>query len=104
MSAQAQPREAADSALLALLRRHAEPLPHIDTPAFGEQFDALVRKIGAPGNEEFALGAVAEGNPPYCVADQAVMALFGASQAWPTPTAVRAACCGGMALCCERGA
>jgi len=30
----------------------------------------LVRKIGVPGNEEFALGAIAEGKPPELVIDE----------------------------------
>lgn len=33
----------------------------------------LVRKIGAPGNEEFALGAIAEGDPPELVLDDALL-------------------------------
>ena len=59
MSAQANAREAADSTLLELLRRHAEPLPHIDTPMFGALFDryanAKVVLIGesSHGTREF---------------------------------------------------
>lgn len=59
MSAQANAREAADSTLLELLRRHAEPLPHIDTPMFGALFDryanAKVVLIGesSHGTQEF---------------------------------------------------
>ena len=38
----------------------------------------LVRKIGAPGQEEFALGAVVEGEPPIVVLNEAVPARFKA--------------------------
>ncbi|HYP63644.1 MAG TPA: phosphoribosyltransferase family protein [Acidocella sp.] len=40
--------------------------------ALGAPLDLLfVRKIGAPDNEEFALGAIAEGEPPELVLDRA---------------------------------
>ena len=38
----------------------------------------LVRKIGAPGQEEFALGAVVEGEPPIVVLNEGVPARFTA--------------------------
>ncbi|MEX5342585.1 phosphoribosyltransferase [Pseudomonas sp. I2] len=89
-------RRQAGRALAAVLRAkvQGEPLvlalPRGGVPVAFEVAEALqapldvvlVRKIGAPGNAEFAIGAVAEGNPPFCVADQAVMDMFGASQAW----------------------
>lgn len=69
--------------LVLALPRGGVPVAYEVSQALGAPLDVvLVRKIGAPGNEEFALGAVAEGSPPCCVADQAMMALFGASQAW----------------------
>lgn len=37
----------------------------------------LVRKIGAPGEEELAIGAVAEGNPPELVTDQVLIERLG---------------------------
>ena len=42
----------------------------------------LVRKIGAPGNPEVALGAVVEGNPPQTVVNDSVMRMSGADQAY----------------------
>lgn len=36
----------------------------------------LVRKIGVPGNEEFALGAIAEADPPELVLDDDLLAAF----------------------------
>ncbi|HGY9628081.1 phosphoribosyltransferase [Pseudomonas juntendi] len=69
--------------LVLALPRGGVPVAYEVAKALAAPLDlVLVRKIGAPGNEEFAVGAVAEGNPPYCVADQAMMALFGASQDW----------------------
>lgn len=77
-----KPRLQGRSLVLAL-PRGGVPVAFEVAKALGAPLDVvLVRKIGAPGNEEFALGAVAEGNPPYCVADQAMMALFGATQVW----------------------
>ncbi len=38
----------------------------------------IVRKIGAPGHEEFALGAVVEGDPPIVVLNEAAPARFSA--------------------------
>lgn len=40
----------------------------------------LVRKIGIPGDEEFALGAIAEGNPPELVLDKSVLATLHVPQ------------------------
>jgi len=42
----------------------------------------LVRKIGAPGNPEVALGAVVEGNPPQTVINEDVKRLSGADDAY----------------------
>src|SRR5690606_10092821 len=40
----------------------------------------LVRKIGAPGNPEFAIGAIVDGNPPQVVLDEELVGRSGASQ------------------------
>lgn len=40
----------------------------------------LVRKIGAPGDEEFAIGAMAEGNPPELVLDKDVVRMLHVPQ------------------------
>jgi putative phosphoribosyl transferase len=42
----------------------------------------LVRKIGAPWQPEFAIGAVVEGDPPEVVVDEAVRAAVGARRDW----------------------
>jgi putative phosphoribosyl transferase len=42
----------------------------------------LVRKIGAPWQPEFAVGAVAEGEPAQIVVDPAVRTMAGLDQAW----------------------
>ena len=42
----------------------------------------LVRKIGAPWQPEFAVGAVAEGEPAQIVVDPAVMAVTGLEDAY----------------------
>jgi len=41
----------------------------------------LVRKIGAPGNEEFAIGAVVDGNNPEIVVNKDAAAHFGLTEA-----------------------
>lgn len=42
----------------------------------------LVRKIGAPGHEEYGIGAVADGAQPVVWIDHEAAALVGASDAW----------------------
>jgi putative phosphoribosyl transferase len=42
----------------------------------------LVRKIGAPWQPEFAVGAVAEGEPAQIVVDPTVRTMAGLDQAW----------------------
>ncbi|GGJ93472.1 phosphoribosyltransferase [Pseudomonas matsuisoli] len=42
----------------------------------------LVRKIGVPGREEFAVGAIAEGDPSYAVADPRTLSFFQLSTEW----------------------
>jgi putative phosphoribosyl transferase len=42
----------------------------------------LVRKIGAPWQPEFAVGAVAEGDPPQIVVDPAIKAMVGVEAAY----------------------
>ena len=42
----------------------------------------LVRKIGAPGDPELAVGAVAEGEPPVIVAEPQTLALYGADSVY----------------------
>jgi putative phosphoribosyl transferase len=48
--------------------------------ALGAPLDLLlVRKIGAPGQPELALGAVVEGEPPQTVVNEDIAELFGVS-------------------------
>ena len=42
----------------------------------------LVRKIGAPGHEEYGIGAVVEGNKPEVVIDERIARAVGADQAY----------------------
>ncbi len=42
----------------------------------------LVRKLGAPGDPELAVGAVAEGEPPGMVVNEEIARLTGADAAW----------------------
>jgi putative phosphoribosyl transferase len=42
----------------------------------------LVRKIGAPGHEEYGIGAVVDGEPPQAVIDQNAARMVGADQAY----------------------
>lgn len=49
----------------------------------------LVRKIGAPGQPELAVGAVAEGDPPALVVDAEVQRLTGADAHYIEATAQR---------------
>lgn len=42
----------------------------------------LVRKIGAPGRPEYAVGAVADGEPPHVVTDAAACRMLGVEQVY----------------------
>jgi predicted phosphoribosyltransferase len=50
---------------------------------------ALVRKIGAPGNPEVALGAVSDGAEPQAVINESVLRASGASRAYVLQEAAR---------------
>ncbi len=50
----------------------------------------LVRKIGAPGNEEYAIGAIAEGDPPELVLDKMALKILEVSQEHINVTKARA--------------
>ena len=78
------------------LARHAAPhivvyaLPRGGVPVAAEVARALqapldlllVRKVGAPGQPELAVGAVAEGEPPEVVLDDESMAWCGVTEKW----------------------
>jgi predicted phosphoribosyltransferase len=40
----------------------------------------LVRKVGAPGHEEYGIGALVDGTPPQLVIDEAAARMVGANQ------------------------
>ncbi|MEZ5806885.1 MAG: phosphoribosyltransferase family protein [Zhengella sp.] len=76
------------------------PLPRSGVPAaeiaraFGLPLDLLlVRKIGAPGHPELALGAVVDGAAPDIAINEDVAASYGFDEAdvprWPRPTLPR---------------
>ena len=49
--------------------------------ALGAPLDLLfVRKLGAPGQPELALGAVVEGDPPQVVVNPAILSAFGVAR------------------------
>jgi putative phosphoribosyl transferase len=71
----------ADPVVLAL-PRGGVPIAVPVAEALGAPLDLLlVRKIGAPGQPELALGAVVEGTPPRPVLNEDVVAAFGLSAA-----------------------
>lgn len=49
----------------------------------------LVRKIGAPDNEELAIGAIVDGTPPEPVIDEAIVAELGVPRAYIEQQAAR---------------
>lgn len=65
------------------LPRGGVPVGHEVASALNAPLDVLlVRKIGAPGNEEFALGAVVGGAEPQWVMDEDMMRLFDPPPGW----------------------
>lgn len=68
-----------DNPLILALPRGGVPVAREVATALGAEFDLLlVRKIGAPGHEEYGIGAVAEGAQPQLVVSEAVLQLVGA--------------------------
>ena len=49
----------------------------------------LVRKIGAPGHEEYGIGALVDGANPQVVIDEAIAQMVGADQAYIDRTVAR---------------
>src|SRR3954468_98587 len=51
--------------------------------ALGAPLDlVLVRKIGAPGHRELAIGAIAEGEPPEVLLDTGAISYLGVTDAY----------------------
>jgi putative phosphoribosyl transferase len=64
------------------LPRGGVPVAAEIAAALGAPLDlVLVRKIGAPIQEELAMGAVAEGEPPVTVRNEDVIAMLGVDEA-----------------------
>lgn len=65
------------------LPRGGVPVAHEIAKALEAPLDILlVRKIGAPDNEEFALGAVVDGADPQWVVDEDMLRLFDPPPGW----------------------
>ncbi len=65
------------------LPRGGVPIGHEVARALAAPLDILlVRKIGAPGHAEFALGAVVDGSAPQWVVDDDMLRLFQPSPEW----------------------
>ena len=68
-----------DNPLILALPRGGVPVAREVAAALAAEFDILlVRKIGAPGHEEYGIGAVAEGKHPQLVVSEAVLGMAGA--------------------------
>jgi putative phosphoribosyl transferase len=66
-----------ESPVVLALPRGGVPVGYEIAKALKAPLDALlVRKLGAPGHEEFALGAVVEGEPPIVVLNEGVPGRF----------------------------
>ncbi|MCY1275809.1 putative phosphoribosyl transferase [compost metagenome] len=65
------------------LPRGGVPVGHEVALALDAPLDVLlVRKIGAPGYEEYAVGAVADGSDPQWIKDEEMLRQFGAPDGW----------------------
>lgn len=65
------------------LPRGGVPVAYEIAKAFQAPLDlVLVRKIGAPGHEEFAIGAVVDGASPSWVVNQALLEHFKVTTQW----------------------
>ncbi|HDZ55345.1 MAG TPA: phosphoribosyltransferase [Pseudomonas xinjiangensis] len=72
-----------DTPVILALPRGGVPVAFEIARAFKAPLDViLVRKIGAPGHEEFAIGAVVDGDKPHWVADQAMIDQFDTPPGW----------------------
>lgn len=75
-----KPRDFADSVVLAL-PRGGVPIGYEVARMLGAPLDILlVRKIGAPGHEEYGIGALVDGAAPQLVIDEAAARMVGANR------------------------
>ncbi|HTR17826.1 MAG TPA: phosphoribosyltransferase family protein [Acetobacteraceae bacterium] len=69
--------------LVLALPRGGVPVGYEVARALGGTLDVLlVRKIGVPGNPEFGVGAVVEGDPPHAVLDDATIQRLHIPRTW----------------------
>ena len=72
-----------DRPVILALPRGGVPVAFEVAKALGAPLDVLlVRKIGAPGHEEFGIGALVDGDSPQVVIDENAARMVGASQAY----------------------
>ena len=72
-----------DNPVILALPRGGVPVAFEVAKALGAPLDViLVRKIGAPGHEEFGIGALVDGDSPQVVIDEASARMVGADQAY----------------------
>jgi putative phosphoribosyl transferase len=65
------------------LPRGGVPVAAPIAAAFGQPLDLLlVRKLGAPGQPELAVGAILDGDPPGLVLNRDILAELGIGDAW----------------------
>lgn len=74
-------RRGFDDAVVLALPRGGVPVGFEVAKAIGAPLDILmVRKIGAPGHEEYGIGALVDGASPQVVVDEELARMVGASQ------------------------
>lgn len=76
-------RRKLDNPVVLALPRGGVPVGFEVARAIGAPLDILmVRKIGAPGHEEYGIGALVDGASPQVVVDEALARMVGASQGY----------------------
>ena len=79
--AQALAEYQAAAPVVLALPRGGLPVARVVADALGAPLDiVLVRKIGAPGQRELALGALVDGDPPQAVLNADLIELLGVSE------------------------
>lgn len=72
-----------DTPVILALPRGGVPVAYEIATAFNAPLDLMLsRKIGAPGHEEFAIGAVVDGAAPHWVVDQVALDYFHTPPGW----------------------
>lgn len=87
---QALAQLALDKPVVLALPRGGVPVGFEVASALGAPLDILlVRKIGAPGHEEYGIGALVDGAKPQVVIDEVIAQMVGADQAYIDRTVAR---------------